>query len=137
MLRIKHAAPMWLRIAGALAIAAALVIVFLYFSYSIDVISKQKAISIAEQEVPPAVVARAQLIAQEFWSLKPPIWHISFECPTGAYATQAELGWQQDSITTFDGYGPYCTVYINIDLRSGKVFARVATPAAQLVVPTP
>ena len=110
-------------------------------------ISRDEAISIVSEIVPPEVIARAEMMARLMTELGPNgLWQVQF---LRANVTRSKLGWQEDDITRFEpdttsftageteGEVVYPNLIISIDAGTGEILSRSATKSVLLGGPIP
>lgn len=111
-------------------------------------ISRDEAISIVSEIVPPEVIARAGMMVRLMTELGPNgIWQVQF---LHADVTRTELGWQEDDKTSFEpdvgetAFPPglevevvYPNLIITMDARTGDIVSRSATKGVLLGGPPP
>ncbi len=98
-------------------------------------ISRDEAVNIALEIVPPEVIARAEMMARLMTELGPNgKWQVQF---LHANVTRVELGWQEDDKTTFGPEEVYPNLIITIDAGTGEIISRSATRGVLLGGPIP
>ena len=92
-------------------------------------LTEAEAIAIASRYVPPEIVAHAVIHAGfgAYGNTKTGETHYYSEVAfMNILITKAWLGWEPDTLTTVDGYGPYNEIIVTLDGATGDLLSRKA-----------